>query len=87
MEEVLESISIWDSVEKINELIGMHVSPINGSTSGVIVSSYFVDGHNTDENARWSVAYYNGDEVQDNICQMKTYLATEIGNITLVSNN
>ena len=87
VEEVLESISIWDSVEKVNELIGMHVNPINGSTSGVIVSSYFVNGHNTDENTRWIVAYYNGNEVQGNICQMKTYSATEIGNITLVTNN
>ena len=44
VQEVLESISIWDSVEKINELIGMHVNPINGSTSGVIVSSISLMG-------------------------------------------
>ena len=87
VEEVLDSISMWDSMEKLNELIGMSVKPINDSTSGVIVSSFFVDGHNTDVNARWIVAYYNGEEVQGNICQMKTYSATEIGDITLVINN
>ena len=86
VEEVLDSIPIWDSLEKLNELIGMSVKPINGSTSGVIVSSYFVNGHNTDVNARWTVAYYNGDEVESNICEMKTYCATEIGDITLVHN-
>ena len=81
-----DSISIWDSIENINELIGMSVKPINDSSSGVITSSYFVDGNSTDANARWIVAYYNGDEVQGNICQMKTYSATEIGDITLVNN-
>lgn len=86
-EEVLDSISMWYSVEKLNKLMGMSVKPINGSTSGVIVSSYFVDGHNTDVNGRWIVAYYNGDEVKGNICQMQTYSATEIGDINLIDNH
>ena len=80
----LDNINVWDSVEKINELVGMHVKPIHGTSSGVITSCYFVDDNPKDSHARWSVTYYDGHEIEDDIAEKKIYNAAEIGDITLI---
>ena len=80
----LDIINVWDSVDKINELVGMSVESKEGSTSGVITSCYFINGIHKDSHARWSVTYYDGEEIEGNISEIKTYTATEIADITLM---
>ena len=81
---VMNSITIWDSVEKLNELVGMDVEPFDGATCGVITSCYFLDGGDVDKNARWIVTYYDGNQIVANVFDTITYDAIEIGNIVLM---
>ena len=81
---VIESITIWDTIEKLNELVGMDVKTIDGSTSGVITSCFFLDGNNVDKNARWIATYYDGEQLDDNVIDNITYDADDIVNIILM---
>ena len=74
----INSINIYDSIDKLKELVGMEVEPIDGSTSGIITSCYFVEGGNNDNNARWVASYYTGEEVTENIVQNITYTYDEM---------
>ena len=80
----LDIINVWDNLDKINELVGMSVESKEGSTSGVITSCYFINDIHKDSHARWSVTYYDGEEIEGNISEIKTYTATEIADITLM---
>ena len=81
---VINSIHIWNSAEKLNELVGMYVEPIDGSTCGVITSSFFVEGGDNDNNARWIATYYDGELVDTNVIATITYNADDIGDIILM---
>ena len=50
----------------------------------MITSCYFVNDNHKDSHARWSVTYYDGDKIEDNVAERKNYSAAEIGDITLM---
>ena len=81
---VIDSITIWDSFEKLNELVGMDVEPIDGSTFGIITSCFFEEGGHNDNNARWIATYYDGEKNNQNVVTTITYGNDEIGNIILM---
>ena len=51
---------------------------IDGSTSGIITSCYFVEGGNNDNSTRWVATYYRGEEVTKNIIDIITYTHDEM---------
>ena len=81
---VINSIMIWDSIDKLNELLGMDVQPIDGSTCGVITSCFFEEEEHKDNNARWIATYYDGEKNNENVVTTITYGNDEIGNIILM---
>ena len=69
----LNDLEIWNNTEKINELIGVEVVPIDNTTCGFITSSFFIDNIKNDINARWEVTYYNGEVSENNIVCSEIY--------------
>ena len=80
----LDSITLWDNFEKINELVGTEVEAVEGLDIGIVTSSYFQDEICNDEHARWVVTYYIGEATETNIYQTITYSADEIADILLM---
>ena len=71
-------MEIWNNTEKISELIGEEVVPIDKTTCGVITSSFFIDNIEHENNTRWEVTYYNGDISENNIICSEVYNFKEL---------
>ena len=80
----LNQLQVWDSIEKLNEIVGSHVVPINNSTSGKITHCYFANNEKCEDNARWSVSYYLGEEIEENIVSKIVYNCQDICDIMLM---
>ena len=83
-ENHLDSITLWDNFEKINELVGTEVKAVEGSTIGIVTASYFEDEILDDEHARWVATYFIGEATDSNIYQTITYGADEIADVLLM---
>ena len=74
----LNDLEIWNNSEAIDELIGEEVVPIANTTCGFVTSSFFIDGIENENNARWEVTYYNGEVSENNKVCSEIYDVEEL---------
>ena len=75
---LLNDLEIWNNSEAIDELIGEEVVPIANTTCGFVTSSFFIDGIENENNARWEVTYYNGKVSENNKVCSEIYDVEEL---------
>ena len=83
-EENIKNMNLWDTNEKIENILGKRVIPKENHTIGIITSCYFHNNVPTDENARWTVTYYDGMDVECDIIEEIIFNCKDITDIILI---
>ena len=83
-EENIKNMNLWDTNEKIENILGKRVIPKENHTIGIITSCYFHNNVPTDENARWTVTYYDGMDLECDIIEEIIFNCKDITDIILI---
>ena len=77
-------MNLWDTNEKIESILGKRVIPKENTTVGIITSCYFDNNVPSDKNARWTVTYYDGMDLECDIIEEIIFNCRDITDIILI---